>query len=26
MILVAYLAVRWALKQFEKRVASGGEE
>jgi hypothetical protein len=26
MILVSYLAVRWALRYFEKRAASGGEE
>jgi hypothetical protein len=26
MIMVSYLAVRWALKYFEKQVASGGEE
>ena len=26
MILVTYLAVRWALKYFEKQVASGKEE
>jgi hypothetical protein len=26
MIVVSYLAVRWALKHFEKHVASGGEE
>ncbi|MDF1575061.1 MAG: hypothetical protein P1P86_07720 [Bacteroidales bacterium] len=25
MILVSYLAVRWALRHFEKRANSGGE-